>query len=93
MILFTIPANAIGNPSNLKGYKFYINTYDFDMGNPRGMITGSKAEQYKFATQVTFAETGSELNPDKLSEDEITTIILNATPKVIDELDNPIVIK
>lgn len=91
MIWFTIPASAIGNPSDLTGYKFYINTYDFDMGNPRGMIVGSP-EQYKYATSLSFEETGSLLNKESLSEDEINKIILDVTPKVIDELDSSIVL-
>ena len=92
MIWFTIPANAIGNPANLSGYKFYINTYDFDMGNPRGMIVG-KPEQYKYATSLSFEETGSSLNKESLSEDEINKIILDKTPKVIDELDASIILE
>ena len=92
MIWFTIPANAIGNPANLSGYKFYINTYDFDMGNPREMIVG-KPEQYKYATSLSFEETGSSLNKESLSEDEINKIILDKTPKVIDELDASIILE
>lgn len=92
MIWFTIPSGSIGNPANLSGYKFYINTYDFDMGNPRGMIVGSNPEQYKFATALTFEETGSTENIDELTTAEINQIILDATPKVVDELDNPIVL-
>ena len=38
---------AMGYPSSISGYKFYINTFDFDMGNPRGIKTG-ELEKYKF---------------------------------------------
>ena len=62
------------------------------MGNPRGMIVGSNPEQYKFATALTFEETGSTENIDELTTAEINQIILDATPKVVDELDNPIVL-
>lgn len=49
MIWFTISAAAMGYPSDISGYKFYINNYDFDMGNPRGMVEGDP-EQWKFGT-------------------------------------------
>lgn len=47
MIWFKISAAAMGYPSSISGYKFYINTFDFDMGSPRGIKTGDP-EKYKF---------------------------------------------
>lgn len=49
MIWFNISAAAMGYPKDISGYKFYINTWDFDMGSPRGIKAGD-AEQYKFGT-------------------------------------------
>ncbi len=49
MIWFTISAAAMGYPNDISGYKFYINNYDFDMGNPRGMVQGDP-EQWKFGS-------------------------------------------
>lgn len=49
MIWFNISAAAMGYPKDIAGYKFYINTWDFDMGSPRGIKAGD-AEQYKFGT-------------------------------------------
>lgn len=47
MVWFTISAASMGYPSDISGYKFYVNTYDFDMGNPRGIQAGDP-DQYKF---------------------------------------------
>ena len=49
IIWIKISAAAMGFPKDITGYKFYINTYDFDMGSPRGMKEGD-AERYKFGT-------------------------------------------
>ena len=49
MILFEISAASIGYPANLSGYKFYVNTWDFDMGSPRGVVKGD-ASRYKFGS-------------------------------------------
>lgn len=49
MIWFNISAAAMGYPKDISGYKFYINTWDLDMGSPRGIKAGN-AEQYKFGT-------------------------------------------
>jgi len=49
MIWFKISAASIGFPKNLASYKFYLNTWDFDMGNPRGVKDGD-AERYKFGS-------------------------------------------
>ncbi|MCK9171228.1 MAG: alpha-amylase family glycosyl hydrolase [Treponema sp.] len=49
MIWFKISAAAMGYPSSITGYKFYINDWDFDMGSPRGVVSGN-AERYKFGT-------------------------------------------
>ncbi len=49
MIWFKISAAAMGYPSDISGYKFYINTWDFDMGSPRGLKAGD-AERYKFGS-------------------------------------------
>lgn len=57
MIWFKISAAAMGYPSSISGYKFYINTFDFDMGNPRGIKTG-EPEKYKFGCgDLTVEET------------------------------------
>lgn len=57
MVWFKVSAAAMGSPVSIKGYKFYINTYDFDMGSPRGIKAGDP-EQYKFGTgSLTIAET------------------------------------
>lgn len=49
MIWFNISAAAMGYPKDISSYKFYINTWDFDMGSPRGIKAGDAA-QYKFGT-------------------------------------------
>ena len=49
MIWFEISAASIGYPANLSGYKFYVNTWDFDMGSPRGVVKGD-ATRYKFGS-------------------------------------------
>ena len=49
MIWFEISAASIGYPANLSGYKFYVNTWDFDMGIPRGVVKGD-ATRYKFGS-------------------------------------------
>lgn len=49
MIWFEISAASIGYPANLSGYKFYVNTWDFDMGSPRGIVKGD-ATRYKFGS-------------------------------------------
>ena len=57
MIWIKISAAAMGYPSDISGYKFYINTWDFDMGSPRGIKAGN-CERYKFGTgTLTVAET------------------------------------
>lgn len=48
MIYFKISAATMGYPKDISGYKFYINTWDFDMGSPRGLIEGD-ATRYRFA--------------------------------------------
>ena len=49
MIWIKITAAAMGYPDDISGYKFYINTWDFDMGSPRGLKAGD-AEVYKFGS-------------------------------------------
>ena len=49
MIWIKISAAAMGYPSDISGYKFYVNTWDFDMGSPRGLKAGN-AERYKFGS-------------------------------------------
>jgi hypothetical protein len=49
MIWIKISAAAMGYPSDISGYKFYVNTWDFDMGSPRGLKAGD-AETYKFGS-------------------------------------------
>lgn len=49
MIWFKISAAAMGSPNDISGYKIYINTWDFDMGSPRGLKEGD-AERYKFGS-------------------------------------------
>lgn len=49
MIWIKISAAAMGYPSDISGYKFYVNTWDFDMGSPRGLKAGD-AERYKFGS-------------------------------------------
>ena len=49
MIYFKISAAAMGYPKDITGYKFYVNTWDFDMGSPRGVKEGD-ASQYKFGS-------------------------------------------
>lgn len=57
MIWFKISAAAMGYPSSISGYKFYINTFDFDMGSPRGIKAG-EPEKYKYGTgDLSVAET------------------------------------
>lgn len=56
MVWFTISSQAMGLPADLSGYKIYINTWDFDMGNPRGIQNGA-AERYKFGTSIAVADT------------------------------------
>lgn len=57
MIWFTISAASLGYPTDISGYKIYINTYDFDMGSPRGMVEG-EPEEWKFGTgSVPLAQT------------------------------------
>lgn len=57
MIWFTISAASLGYPKDISGYKIYINTYDFDMGSPRGMVEG-EPEEWKFGTgSVPLAQT------------------------------------
>ncbi|WP_294428987.1 alpha-amylase family glycosyl hydrolase [uncultured Treponema sp.] len=49
MIWIKISAAAMGYPSDITGYKFYINTWDFDMGSPRGLKAGD-SDRYKFGS-------------------------------------------
>lgn len=49
MIYFRISAAALGSPASLKGYKFYLNTWDFDMQKQRGMQAGD-ATKWNFGT-------------------------------------------
>lgn len=49
MIWIKISAAAMGYPSDITGYKFYVSTWDFDMGSPRGLKAGD-AERYKFGS-------------------------------------------
>lgn len=48
MIYFKISAASLGYPKDISGYKFYINTWDFDMGSPRGLVEG-EAQLWRFA--------------------------------------------
>lgn len=79
MIWIKISAASMGYPSDISGYKFYINTWDFDMGNPRGIVKG-EPEEYKFGTGDTNIE------PEKGNEG------YQPVPFVCDELDNIITI-
>lgn len=67
MIWFTISASSLGYPKDITGYKIYINTYDFDMGAPRGMVEGEH-EEWKFGTAISLEDTPRVI-------DELDTII------------------
>lgn len=56
MIWFTISAASLGYPEDITGYKIYVNTFDYDMGAPRGMVEGFP-EEWKFGTSLTLQET------------------------------------
>ena len=56
MIWFTISAASLGYPEDITGYKIYVNTFDYDMGAPRGMVEDFP-EEWKFGTSLTLQET------------------------------------
>ncbi len=69
MIWFKISAASIGYPNSLENYRFYVNTWDFDMGSPRGMKEGD-AERYKFGSGTL------PVNSVPMVCDELDTVIV-----------------
>jgi hypothetical protein len=69
VILFTFSAASLGYPSDISGYKFYINTWDEDMGALRSFVTGSST-QWKYGTGTCAEE------DFPLVADETDTIIV-----------------
>ncbi len=68
LIQIFVSPESLGSPSSLDGWKIYINTYDADSGQLRGMVT-TAPEQWKFS--------GGDMATDPLVIDETDIITVN----------------
>ena len=66
LIKFYIKGASLGNPTSLSGWKIYINTYDYDMGDLRGMAVAPSG--WKFG--------GGDISTDPLVIDETSIMTI-----------------
>jgi glycosidase len=71
-ITFTIKSASLGYPSSLNGWKIYMNTYDMDFDQLRGMVSEDEFDSSKYAFSCGTADPATA--PKVIDETSIITL-------------------
>lgn len=75
VVEFVVRAASLGSPESLDGWKIYINTYDMDFDQLRGMVEGDVTGSGKYAFGSGTADPATA--PKVLDETEIITLSIS----------------